>query len=204
MKKNRFSQASNRSESKGEVRIIAGLWRGRKLPVLHLQGLRPTGDRVKETLFNWLAPYVVDAVCLDCFSGSGSLGFEALSRQAKQVTFLELDRNAAQQLKQNLHALKCSPEQASVFNQDCLQFLNQMQNTPHFDLVFIDPPFHFDLVEKTVRLLDQHHWLRPDALIYIETEREKPLDVPPHWQLLKEKTTGMVSYRLYQNSSSSI
>ena len=86
--------------AKGEVRIIAGLWRGRKLPVLNAEGLRPTGDRVKETLFNWLMPYIVDSHCLDCFAGSGSLGFEALSRQAKQVTFLELDKKCGKPIKE--------------------------------------------------------------------------------------------------------
>ena len=78
--------------AKGEVRIIAGRWRGRKLPVLNANGLRPTGDRMKETLFNWLMHHILDSRCLDCFAGSGSLGFEALSRQARQVTFLELDK----------------------------------------------------------------------------------------------------------------
>ena len=104
--------------AKGEVRIIAGLWRGRKLPVLNAEGLRPTGDRVKETLFNWLMPYIVDSHCLDCFAGSGSLGFEALSRQAKQVTFLELDKTVANQLKKNLQTLKTTTEQAQVINQN--------------------------------------------------------------------------------------
>ena len=120
--------------AKGEVRIIAGLWRGRKLPVLNAEGLRPTGDRVKETLFNWLMPYIVDSHCLDCFAGSGSLGFEALSRQAKQVTFLELDKNVANQLKKNLHTLKTTSEQAQVINQNSLEFLKQAQNQPHFDV----------------------------------------------------------------------
>ena len=120
--------------AKGEVRIIAGLWRGRKLPVLNAEGLRPTGDRVKETLFNWLMPYIVDSHCLDCFAGSGSLGFEALSRQAKQVTFLELDKNVANQLKKNLQTLKTTSEQAQVINQNSLEFLKQAQNQPHFDV----------------------------------------------------------------------
>ena len=120
--------------AKGEVRIIAGLWRGRKLPVLNAEGLRPTGDRVKETLFNWLMPYIVDSYCLDCFAGSGSLGFEALSRQAKQVTFLELDKTVANQLKKNLQTLKTTTEQAQVINQNSLEFLKQAQNQPHFDV----------------------------------------------------------------------
>ena len=123
--------------AKGEVRIIAGLWRGRKLPVLNAEGLRPTGDRVKETLFNWLMPYIVDSYCLDCFAGSGSLGFEALSRQAKQVTFLELDKTVANQLKKNLQTLKTTNEQAQVINQNSLEFLKQAQNQPHFALAEI-------------------------------------------------------------------
>lgn len=184
--------------AKGEVRIIAGLWRGRKLPVLNAEGLRPTGDRVKETLFNWLMPYIHGAECLDGFAGSGSLGFEALSRQAKKVTFLELDKTVANQLKKNLQTLKCSAEQAQVIHQSSLDFLKQAQNQPHFDVVFLDPPFHFGLAEQAIQLLDENHWLRPNALIYVETEKDKPLATPENWTLLKEKTTGMVSYRLYQ------
>lgn len=185
--------------AKGEVRIIAGLWRGRKLPVLNAEGLRPTGDRVKETLFNWLMPYIHEAECLDGFAGSGSLGFEALSRQAKKVTFLELDKTVANQLKKNLQTLKCSAEQAEVINQSSLDFLKQPQNQPHFDVVFLDPPFHFGLAEQAISLLAENHWLRPNALIYVETEKDKPLATPENWTLLKEKTTGMVSYRLYQS-----
>ncbi|MFD1805931.1 16S rRNA (guanine(966)-N(2))-methyltransferase RsmD [Pasteurella oralis] len=188
---------------KGEVRIIAGLWRGRKLPVLHAEGLRPTGDRVKETLFNWLMPYIVDTYCLDCFAGSGSLGFEALSRQAKQVTFLELDKAVAAQLHKNLQALKCTTEQAKVINQNSLQFLKSAQNTPHFDVVFVDPPFHFGLAQQTIDLLTQHNWLKPNALIYVETEKNQSIVVPTHWQILKEKITGQVCYRLYYSHTTS-
>lgn len=184
---------------KGEVRIIAGLWRGRKLPVLNAEGLRPTGDRVKETLFNWLMPYIHQANCLDGFAGSGSLGIEALSRQAEKVTFLEKDKTVANQLKKNLQTLKCTEEQAQVLNQSCLDFLKQVQNQPHFDVVFLDPPFHFGLAEQAIRLLAENNWLQPNALIYVETEKENHLNTPENWTLLKEKTTGMVSYRLYQN-----
>lgn len=186
------------SHAKGEVRIIAGLWRGRKLPVLNAEGLRPTGDRVKETLFNWLMPYIPDAECLDAFAGSGALGFEALSRQAKKVTFLELEKTVANQLQKNLQTLKCSAEQAQVINQNSLAFLKQTQNQPHFDVVFLDPPFHFGLAEQAIALLTENNWLRPNALIYVETEKDKALATPENWRLLKEKTTGMVSYRLYQ------
>ncbi|OOF54543.1 16S rRNA (guanine(966)-N(2))-methyltransferase RsmD [Rodentibacter genomosp. 2] len=184
---------------KGEVRIIAGVWRGRKLPVLNAEGLRPTGDRVKETLFNWLMPYIHNAKCLDGFAGSGSLGIEALSRQAEKVTFLEKDKTVAHQLKKNLQTLKCTEEQAQVLNQSCLDFLKQVPNQPHFDVVFLDPPFHFGLAEQAIRLLAENNWLQPNALIYVETEKENHLNTPENWTLLKEKTTGMVSYRLYQN-----
>ena len=194
-----MKKTSISTKSKGEVRIIAGLWRGRKLPVLNSEGLRPTGDRVKETLFNWLMPYIYQAECLDGFAGSGSLGFEALSRQAKKVTFLESDKAVANQLKKNLQTLKCLPEQAEVLNQNSLDFLKQAQNHPHFDLVFLDPPFHFGLAEQAIMLLSQNNWLRPNALIYVETELDKAFTTPENWVLLKEKTTGQVSYRLYQN-----
>lgn len=193
--RNTTVQAAN---PKGEVRIIGGCWRGRKLPVLNAQGLRPTGDRVKETLFNWLMPYIVDTDCLDGFAGSGSLGFEALSRQAKSVTFLELDKTVARQLSKNLQTLNCDKTRATVHNQSSLTFLKQAQNQPHFDVVFLDPPFNFGLAEQAIQLLAENNWLRPDALIYVETEREKQLDTPENWTLLKQKTTGQVSYRLYQ------
>ena len=185
------------SQAKGEVRIIAGLWRGRKLPVLNSEGLRPTGDRVKETLFNWLMPYIADSRCLDGFAGSGSLGFEALSRQARTVTFLEKDRAVAAQLNKNVQTLKCD-ERAQVINQDSLQYLKLLQKQPHFDVVFLDPPFNFGLAEQAIALLDQQNWLAPNALVYVETEKDKTLSVPTHWQVLKEKISGQVCYRLYQ------
>jgi len=192
-----MKKATTQHSTKGEVRIIAGLWRGRKLPVLPSQGLRPTGDRVKETLFNWLMPYIVDSECLDCFAGSGSLGFEALSRQATKVTFLELEKAVAQQLSKNIQTLKCA-DRAQVVNQNSLHFLNQPQNQPHFDLVFLDPPFHFDLAEQAIALLAQNNWLRPQALVYVETEKGKEPNVPKNWVVLKQKDSGQVSYRLYQ------
>ena len=187
--------------AKGEVRIIAGRWRGRKLPVLNANGLRPTGDRMKETLFNWLMPHILDSRCLDCFAGSGSLGFEALSRQARQVTFLELDKTVANQLKKNLQTLPLEGlQQAEVINQNSLDFLRHVPNEPTFDLVFLDPPFHFCLAEQAIALLDEHRWLAPEALIYVETEKGKALSAPADWRLLKEKTTGQVCCRLYQKA----
>jgi len=181
---------------KGSIRIIAGKYRGRKLPVLDAQGLRPTTDRVKETVFNWLMPYINTTNCLDCFAGSGSLGVEALSRGAQHVTFLELNKQAAAQLNTNLQRLK--EKNAKVINTNSLNYLNKA--TQQFDLVFIDPPFRQNLALETINKLTQG-WLAEKALIYVEVESEAQLNnLPNNWQLLKEKTAGQVVYRLYQNN----
>ena len=182
------------SATKGSIRIIAGKHRGRKLPVILADGLRPTTDRVKETLFNWLMPYIRDARCLDCFAGAGSLGFEALSRGAESVTFIELNKAAATQLKQNKTLLKA--ESIDVINTDALAFL--AGSGQQFNLVFLDPPFRQHLVKKAANLLNQG-WLAEEALIYVEMEVEQGMtQVPDNWLLLKEKVAGQVAYRLYQ------
>ena len=181
----------------GEVRVIAGLWRGRKLPVLNAEGLRPTTDRVKETLFNWLMMDVANARCLDCFSGSGALGIEALSRQAQAVFFLEKFASAAQQLKKNLASLKT--DKGTVINTDTLAYLAQKNNDTPFDIIFIDPPFHHQFVPQILPLLQQNNWLAENALIYVETEKNHPpLPLAENWQIIKEKSAGMVTSRLIQ------
>ncbi|HIF9084682.1 TPA: 16S rRNA (guanine(966)-N(2))-methyltransferase RsmD [Photobacterium damselae] len=178
----------------GFVRIISGQWRGRKLPVHDVEGLRPTTDRVKETLFNWLAQDIYQAKCLDLFAGSGSLSFEALSRGAESLTMIELNQKAAAQLKQNLTAIGAT--NATLHNTNSVNFLNQA-GTPH-DLVFIDPPFRKDLIQQVIAALEANHWLSPNALIYIEAEKELgSIDVPPSWHLYREKTAGQVCYRLF-------
>jgi 16S rRNA (guanine966-N2)-methyltransferase len=186
----------------GMIRIIAGKWRGRRLPVHDIEGLRPTTDRVKETVFNWLMNEVDQTRCLDCFAGSGSLGFEVLSRGAASVTMVEKDHQAAKQLTENVSLLSANSNdetQAEVIKADCLSYL-ATQTTP-YDLVFIDPPFRQNLAEPVCELLQSRGLLTPAALIYVEIESElKDLAVPASWQLLKEKTAGQVSFRLYQNS----
>jgi len=187
----------NRAAS-GQIRIIGGQWRGRKLPVPDSPGLRPTTDRVRETLFNWLAPSMVNARCLDCFAGSGALGLEALSRYAGASTLIEMERSVAQQLQQNLATLKAA--NANVVNTNTLTFLNQT-GTPH-DIVFVDPPFRKGLLDETLRLLEVNGWLADDALIYVESEVENGLpQVPVHWDLHREKVAGQVAYRLYHRTA---
>ncbi len=182
----------------GQIRIIGGQWRGRKLPVPDSPGLRPTTDRVRETLFNWLAPSMVSARCLDCFAGSGALGLEALSRYASKTTLIEMERGVAQQLQQNLATLKAA--NAKVVNTNTLTFLNQ-PGTPH-DIVFVDPPFRKGLLDDTLRLLEDNGWLADDALIYVESEVENGLPpVPLHWDLHREKVAGQVAYRLYHRTA---
>ncbi|ROP56369.1 16S rRNA m(2)G-966 methyltransferase [Enterobacter sp. BIGb0383] len=182
------------SAASGQIRLIGGQWRGRKLPVPDSPGLRPTTDRVRETLFNWLAPSMVDARCLDCFAGSGALGLEALSRYAARATLLEMERGVAQQLQKNLATLKAG--NAQVVNTNTLAFLAQT-GTPH-DIVFVDPPFRKGLLEETLTLLESNGWLADDALIYVESEVENGLPpVPASWQLHREKVAGQVAYRLY-------
>ena len=182
------------SGGSGQIRIIGGQWRGRKLPVPDSPGLRPTTDRVRETLFNWLAPSMVDARCLDCFAGSGALGLEALSRYAASTTLLEMERHVAQQLQKNLATLKA--EHGKVVNTNTLTYLNQ-SGTPH-DVVFIDPPFRKGLLEETLNLLETNGWLADSALIYVESEVENGMPpVPANWDLHREKIAGQVAYRLY-------
>lgn len=178
----------------GQIRIIAGQWRGRKLVVPNSPGLRPTTDPIRETLFNWLAPVLHQARCLDCFAGSGALGFEALSRYAAQTLLLEADRHVAQQLQHNLSLLKTT--QGQVIHTDTLQWLKQ-RGTP-FNIVFLDPPFRQKMLEPTILLLEQNEWLADQAWIYLESEAENPITTTPNtWRLHREKISGQVAYRLY-------
>lgn len=187
---------SAKPSNKGSIRIIAGLHRGRKLPVLMAEGLRPTTDRVKETVFNWLMPFIQDSNCLDCFAGSGGLGFEALSRGASHVSLVELNKAAVQQLRENQQLLKT--DHVSIINSDAIHFIKG--NTQKFDVVFLDPPFRKGFIEQTTLLLNENS-LADNALIYIEMESEQNNQkLPLNWKLLKEKVAGQVIYRLYQKA----
>ncbi len=193
---NQGRKQHNKKAASGNIRIIAGKHRGRKLPVLMADGLRPTTDRIKETVFNWLMPYIQDANCLDCFAGAGSLGFEAFSRGAAQVHLVELNKAAAKQLQANKQLLNAS--NITIINTNVLDFLNSETSKP-FDLVFIDPPFRQNLVTHTCELLEKNN-LAEQALIYVEMEADGNQQTPSNWQLLKEKIAGQVAYRLYQRT----
>jgi 16S rRNA (guanine966-N2)-methyltransferase len=180
----------------GQIRVIAGRWRGRRLPVADADGLRPTGDRVRETLFNWLAPRIEGARCLDLFAGTGALGIEALSRGATEAWFIERDAAVAAQLTVSL--MRLGAEQSHVVSMDAHRFLARPAQP--FDVVFLDPPFGGPDLGDLCRLLGAG-WLREGALVYLEMSRA--LQMPallPSWELLREKTAGQVRFGLVRYS----
>jgi 16S rRNA (guanine966-N2)-methyltransferase len=190
-----WNMAGKQNKStESSLRIIAGSWRGRRISFTsNTINLRPTGDRIRETLFNWLGPRVVDARCIDMYAGSGALGFEALSRGAREVVFIEKDRMAARQLKDNLHLL--GPDRGHVRQGDALQLLRS--SSGNWDIVFLDPPFEGTDYGNLCTLLEKSDRLAPEALIYIEMPRK--LDwpaLPENWQISKEKSAGQVRYAL--------
>lgn len=176
-----------------QLRIIGGQWRGRKLHFADGEGLRPTTDRIRETLFNWLQGLIEGARCLDLYAGSGALGLEALSRGASEVVFLEKNPQAVRLLRENLSLLKTS--QGQVNQCDTLQYL-QGPSRP-FDVVFVDPPFEKGLLQPTLDKLLQQGWLAPGARIYVEHARRGEGFTPPAGcELLKSKQAGQVAYHL--------
>ncbi|EIJ41318.1 RNA methyltransferase, RsmD family [Beggiatoa alba B18LD] len=186
---------SQHKSATGKIRIIGGEWRGRKLSVLDKQGLRPTSDRVRETLFNWLNFRVPASRCLDLFAGTGALGFEAASRGAQSVVLVERDRDIAQNLVQQVAILQAT--QLLVVHQDALSFLEKTPTTP-FNIIFLDPPFSSDFLTPCLQKLAQG-WLAPHALLYIEQAREAVLPVLPATSiLLKQLTTAQVRASLVQ------
>lgn len=190
------SSAGNASSAATQpLRIIGGQWRGRKLSFPAIEGLRPTGDRVRETLFNWLAPILPGARCLDLYAGSGALGLEALSRGADFSVMLEKDSEAARQLRANLSLLNC--DRGQVQTEDSLVWLSRGPEGAPFDVVFVDPPFERRLWQASINRLEQEGWLAQDAAVYLESDREMEPTVPEHWRLHRDKTSGKVRYRLY-------
>lgn len=189
-------KALQATSSSSQVRIIGGQWRSRKLTVPDAPGLRPTPDRVRETLFNWLAPYIQGARVLDAFTGSGALFLEALSRGASAGLALDLNPAAIHNLRANLALLAC--ETAEVQCADALQYLSSSA-AQGFDIVLLDPPFHHDLLLSSCHLLEANHWLNPRAWIYTESEQPpSSLGVPATWRLHREKHSGQVHYALWQ------
>ena len=179
----------------GQVRIIGGVWRGRKLLVPEVLNLRPTPDRVRETLFNWLMPVISGAYCLDAFAGSGVLGFEALSRGAAHVVMVEQVPALVTLLQQEQKKLKV--ENAEIY---CATVPQQLKKSRQlFDIIFLDPPYQDNLLLPTCFYLEEHRFLSEKAYIYLEAnEIVQQSNLPANWQLLKSKKAGQVAYHLAQ------
>ncbi|MGY4876907.1 16S rRNA (guanine(966)-N(2))-methyltransferase RsmD [Vreelandella aquamarina] len=198
-RKHASSSPSNpqRHTQGGKLRIIGGDYRRRQLPVLNKPGLRPTPDRVRETLFNWLGQSLVAQRGLDLFAGTGALGIEALSRGASELVFIEQDRAVANQINANLATL--GAKHGQVLMADVSDYLAQAGSA--FDLVFLDPPFHLGLAAPCCEMLETHGWLSADAMIYLECETSLTPDVPFTWSIFRETRAGDTTARLYQRHS---
>ena len=180
--------------TQNEVRIIGGLWKGRKLRFPLRRALRPSLGRVRETLFNWLSAQVQDSDCLDLFAGSGALGFEALSRGAQSVTFVERDRSVAQALKDNARLFDAA--HCTVRQQTAASFLQHASlDAPDWNIVFLDPPYTTRLLEKTLTLIAETNALRAGGLVYFECARRHELDLEG-WRLIKRGTAGDTQFGL--------
>ncbi|MBX8605264.1 16S rRNA (guanine(966)-N(2))-methyltransferase RsmD [Pseudomonas cichorii] len=180
----------------GQLRIIGGEWGSRRLTFPDAPGLRPTPDRVRETLFNWLSPYIAGAKVLDVFTGSGALYFEALSRGASMGLALDSNAAAIASLRQNLNLLNCTTGQ--IAQADALRHLETAVATP-FDVVFLDPPFHQGLLASACALLESRGWLAENAWIYTESENApSTTGLPGNWRLHREKKAGQVHYALWE------
>lgn len=177
------------------VRIIAGLWRGKHIPVSDNAAVRPTGDRIRETLFNWLGNTLHEARCLDLFCGSGILGLEALSRGAAAITFVDNNSEVITQLKKTVESLPLAQKsRVSILQQDALS----PRKSSAYDIIFLDPPFKSDLLTRCMPLLKQYGYEKPGTLVYIEIAATELLTLPQHWQMIKEGKAGNVRYYLIE------
>lgn len=184
--------------ARNQLRIIGGRWRGRKLQFPAVEAIRPTPDRVRETLFNWLQNDINGSRCLDLFAGSGALGLEALSRGAAEVTFVDREPMVTRYLQNALTQLAAND--FVVCKLDALKFLAQPPQA--FDVVFLDPPFDAHLLAIICARLE-NNWLRPGALIYLECAAADGIpELPATWQLIKSKIAGQVGYHLARTATS--
>ena len=181
------------SEYRNSFRIIGGEWRGRRLSFPSADDVRPSPDRVRETVFNWLQSYVQGAQCLDLFAGSGALGFEALSRGATKVTFVDNQRACCAALEMNRDLLNASAR-CSIFHGDSQQYLAQVEHP--VDLIFLDPPYQAGLLQPTMATIAAKDLLAAGGRIYLETETGMAPVLPNGWKLLRSKRAGNVGYHL--------
>ena len=186
----------NNSKNRGKVRITSGEWKNRNLEVPDIDGLRPTSERVRETLFNWLMPSIHKSVCLDLFAGSGSLGFEALSRGARHCTFVEKSKLAFRQIKTTRTILNAM--NSEIHNCDAIDFLSSVHNH-NFNLVFLDPPFSDDHLISSIESIHEYQLVSRGGYIYIEFNKNNDLfDLPDNWSVIRKKIYGNVCFILIE------
>ena len=183
----------------GKVRIIGGKWKGKKILFNLDSNLRPTPDRAKEMIFNWLGQDLLDFTCLDLFSGTGAMGLESLSRGSKKVFFIEKDIKTFKNLNENLSSFDIDQE-IELHNADCLEWLKKPYSGEKINIIFVDPPFKNGLAEKIFKLLKKNNYLDKKTIIYLETEKNLKMDFLLEGQeIIKEKSFGGKSYRLIKN-----
>ncbi|MDA9909084.1 16S rRNA (guanine(966)-N(2))-methyltransferase RsmD [Gammaproteobacteria bacterium] len=189
-----MTNSSSKNKSPNVIRIIAGKWRSRKLPfVSEVETLRPTPDRVRETVFNWLQAKIIGARCLDLFAGSGALAYEACSRGAATVTAIDNSSRVKQMLQDNCDLLNCTA--MKIILADSLSWLEQPGNEGLYDIVFLDPPYSKNVLPECCRLLDAGNFLAPGCAIYLESDHPlEDIELPSSWRLLKSKKAGQVYY----------
>jgi 16S rRNA (guanine966-N2)-methyltransferase len=185
----------SRGSKTGHVRIIGGRWKGRRLKFTEVAGLRPTLDRVRETLFNWLMYDINESRCLDLFAGSAALGIEALSRGASEVVFVEKNKKAADHIHANLRELQFS--NYKVFNTSAEVVFKKNENP--YDIIFVDPPFFQSYLTSTLKSLNQPTFVKPGSLVYVEHERHSDdIEFPENWQVVKQKQVGGLVFYLFR------
>ena len=180
------------------MRIIGGDWRGRRLQVADVPGLRPTGDRSRETLFNWLQPWVPGADCVDLFAGTGALGFEAASRGAASVLMIEKHPRAAEVLRQSIEQLRA--EQVNLRAGGAMTLIEDLKPAS-FDLAFVDPPFDSNLGGIVFERLDKIGCVRRGGFVYVESPASKMIPPPDGWSVWREQQMGEVRMQLFRRKS---
>ena len=184
-----------KKEKKGEIRIIGGKWKGKKIYFDLNDDLRPTPDRAKETLFNWLGQDLKKMYCLDLFSGTGALGFEAFSRGAEKVTFVEKNKEYLQKIKK-VYLEMSEKADCDFFCAECLEWIQNNNSGNKYDLIFIDPPFNKNLVHDLLAAILEKELLSKNGQIYFEFEKKLDLEIPESLNLKKKKSLGKKSYVL--------
>jgi len=179
------------------LRIIGGDWRSRKISFAHNPAIRPSPDRIRETLFNWLQYSIPGARCLELYAGSGILSLEALSRHASHITIVDRAADVIAAIKTNLTLLKAEPGQYECIQASALTWLSSQENT--WDLIFLDPPFKSQELESLLPIIATNKLLKPDGYVYLETPKAiEQQDLPEGWHIHRNKKAASVHYCLCQ------